>query len=89
MFVWIRVDAAPACRSRRTNTTQALTDYDLEDALYKYAKESGVQVSKGSWFATEMSPEDSGCYLRLTFGAIDEKVLDEAVRRLGEAFAQV
>lgn len=88
MFVWIRVDAAPACRSRRTATAQLSTDYDLEDTLYRYAKESGVQVSKGSWFATETPSGDTGCYLRLTFGAIDEKVLDEAVRRLGEAFAQ-
>lgn len=86
MFVWIRLDWSRLSAAGLTHRLEEIQSPQLviEDSIYMRAKENGVLISKGSWFAVGIS-HSSDIYFRLTFAASSEDTLDQAVERFGNA----
>ncbi|KAL9111030.1 MAG: hypothetical protein Q9227_004463 [Pyrenula ochraceoflavens] len=86
MFLWIKINL---CQDNAEHTgcytDCAVNDRaDIEDKIYTRARESGVLVAKGSWFAVN-GTMSRDLYFRLTFAAADERTFDEAARHFAEA----
>ena len=77
MFLWIRVDS-----SRHPKGRERL--FNVEERIYLRAKSHGVQVSKGSWFATGDNVSVDVRF-RLTFAAAPVYCLELAIQRFGDA----
>lgn len=79
MFVWIRIDltAHPGligdCPSAST----------IEERIHVAAKTAGVQVCKGSWFATEQAPSGPHVFIRLTYAAVAGDTLTGGIKCFG------
>ncbi|KAI9668282.1 MAG: Aromatic/aminoadipate aminotransferase 1 [Bathelium mastoideum] len=86
MFLWIRFDVHehPAVRLRDFVGYGTSVQLDIEHKIYSNAKEKGVLVSKGSWFAAEKG-QSQDTYFRITFAAASAGDLNEAVKRFGAA----
>ena len=78
MFLWIRVDSARHTKVRERR------EVAVEDMIYARAKENGVQISKGSWFAIERHLS-ADVHFRLTFAAAPVDSLECAIKRFGDA----
>lgn len=81
MFLWINLDLRQYPEARLECSPH---DYSaIEGRIFADAKQKGVLVSKGSWFAANKHrPRDVS--FRLTFAAAAQHDLDEAIKRFGE-----
>lgn len=87
MFLWVKIrwSAHPLASRRRYVKEATSTRLHVEDRIYMTAREYGVQLSKGSWFAVLDEPIEF-VFLRLTFAAAShEDDLMHAIARLGRA----
>ncbi|KAJ4304883.1 hypothetical protein N0V90_000411 [Kalmusia sp. IMI 367209] len=89
MFLWISLDRSkhPLLRDiedgHGEDEASCLLS-NIEDRIYIRAKDLGVLISKGSWFAAD-SDRPIDLNFRLTFAAAPNNDLEEAVARLGKA----
>lgn len=86
MFVWIQIDWRKHPSARQDSHIDGIvaSRLEVEGRIYMEAKQNGVQVSKGSWFATKMDSR-APIYFRLTFAAASEESLEQAIVRFGRA----
>lgn len=87
MFLWIRVEWSRHpihLSSRESDCPNSGIMLKIEDSIHKACTRHGVQVSKGSWFAPSR-PITNHVFFRLTFAAIAEHDLVEAIVRFGGA----
>jgi len=77
-----------ACILETVSGEIGLLHLDIEDEIAIAAKENGVLVSKGSWFAVSNTKPTSVCF-RMTFAAAPQDALDVAVARFGNALLRV
>lgn len=90
MFVWIEIDWRKHPLAGMTSEPEKADDsfLEIEDKLYQTAKQNGVQVSKGSWFAAETHARPLMNF-RITFAAAPrEEQLEQAVARFGRAIRE-
>jgi aromatic amino acid aminotransferase I / 2-aminoadipate transaminase len=80
MFFWIQVDwqKHPTFRPGYCSQQGALTHHDIEDRIYIKARENGVMVSKGSWFAVDKD-QTQNVHFRMTFAAAPHDALAKAI----------
>ncbi|KAF2655683.1 PLP-dependent transferase [Lophiostoma macrostomum CBS 122681] len=86
MFVWMRLNVQNHPRFVENIDSERLEGIglDLENRIYEQARQYGVLVSKGSWFAVDrVAP--GVVHLRVTFVAAPEHLLEQAIERLGNA----
>ncbi|KAL2861103.1 aminotransferase-like domain-containing protein [Aspergillus lucknowensis] len=79
MFHWIEIDW-----KKHPELTAGKTHDAIEEALFTAAVDSGVLISRGSWFKADGRTEDR-MFFRATFAAASEENIIEAIRRFGAA----
>ncbi|KAF2437234.1 PLP-dependent transferase, partial [Karstenula rhodostoma CBS 690.94] len=87
MFLWIRLNNVknPEAKVLECGDDQSLTSLlDMEDRIYTGARELGVLISKGTWFASNSDRTGDLCF-RLTFAAAAHGDLEVAVERFAKA----
>lgn len=90
MFMWVRIDGSkllPRCETLKSRRDD-LTAVEVEDQIYFQAKDKGVLISKGSWFAVN-SGRAKDIWIRLTFSAAPIQQLSAAVELFGSALEEV
>lgn len=87
MFLWIKVKWTqhPLAISKGVDDQSSGIVLEIEEKIYQACHCQGVQISKGSWFAPGR-PLANEVFFRVTFAAIMESDLVEAVKRIGRAF---
>lgn len=83
MFLWIQLDwqKHPEFRSEHASFPSRpanVTPLDIEDRVYTKARENGVLLGKGSWFAVDTGLSNS-FHLKMTFAAAPHDALAKAV----------
>ena len=89
MFLWIRLDWAkhPAFRLQQCAQQSVLTHLDIEDRVYAKARDNGVLVSKGSWFAVDRD-KSYDVHFRMTFAAAPLQELAKAVEKFADTIRE-
>ena len=61
---------------------------DIEDSIFLKSIEKGALVMKGSWFHADNLAEHETMFFRATFAAAPFEMIDEGIRRFGEALRE-
>lgn len=83
MFHWIKIDWAkhPAKGEKSM--------IEIEEEIFHAAIAKGALTSRGSWFRAETDNLGADMFFRTTFAAADEKEVQEAIKRFGDALRAV
>ena len=86
MFLWIDIDWTkhPAYHSFDSVEQEKAFLLEVEERIFRKARENGVFVNKGSWFGADPA-ELIALSFRLTYVAVSENALQCAVDRFGRA----
>ncbi|KAF2719401.1 aromatic amino acid aminotransferase [Polychaeton citri CBS 116435] len=89
MFLWIRLRASNLTIDHIQRERNGKTDVvsTLENMIYVNARNKGVQINKGSWFAVAGDSQGDICF-RLTYAAAPEEALDMAAQKIAESIRE-
>ena len=87
MFLWVHLDQSKHPQAQIATPSEDDDSgwlAEIENRIYTRARELGVLISKGSWFAADSGPIQDLCF-RLTFAAAPRDALEVGVQRFGKA----